>query len=135
MQGFAPIPVKRGLMFVDPHGETVEELARLKCMQEGMVLIDPRTHSGMTPGHSIRTPIINPFDTSFNTLHELHMYANALSDAFVSMISKDEEGLTQNMRTFLTPCITVLLMRGGSTFHDLRRFLSGKNIADLLHVA
>jgi hypothetical protein len=126
--GLGRVPIKRGLMFVDPHGEAVAELARLKCMQDDLVVIDPRVMNGSCP-------IINPFDAQFSTFQELHLYAECLADAFVSMMSKDEEGLSGNMRTFLTPCLTVLLMRGNSTFHDLARLLQSENIADLLSVA
>lgn len=121
-------PVTRGLLFIDPHGHTAMELARLNIMQDGLVLVDPRSSGGSCP-------VINPFDRSFKTLQEQHLYADALSDAFVSMMSKEEEGLSLNMRMFLTPCLTLLLLRPGSTFYDLRRLLSGDERGDLLRFA
>jgi hypothetical protein len=106
------------VVVVDPHGDLATEVARLDVNRgtDRLVFLDPRLFPGMCPG-------FNPFDipNELRTPEAVDLAAENLVETFGEMLKGS--GFTQQMKTVLRPVITTLLLRPGSSIHDVITFL------------
>lgn len=108
-------------IYLDPHGDAVEELAQLphwKEHPEDLLYINP----ALKGGHTFR---INPLQPPPNsTPQEREVIAQQLVGAFEELLKGGAGGtLSVNMRALLMPCIVVLLDDGNKTLIDLQNFM------------
>jgi len=119
------------LVVIDPHGDMADEIARFRdCQNEnakGISIFDPFWLSG-------RMPAIDPFYIHFEhrTEEAIEVLASNLADAFDEIIA--DASLSQQMRTLLIPCISVLIRREHSELTDLQRFMMSAENVDLVEL-
>jgi len=111
------------VIVLDPHGKLAQEVAQFRehVSSDRLVLIQPGVHDGYRVG-------LNPFDTRDKSINALEVQSAHLLGAFEQIV----DGFTLNMESLLTPVITTLLHRDGSTISDLVRFMDDKQNRDLL---
>ncbi len=116
-------------IFVDPHGDTAEELARFKEHKktDRLIYIDP-----YLDGRGGRVPTINPLELNDLSPQNTDIVAQALVSAFNQLLQSTT--LTVQMEALLVPCLTVLFNRKGSTLLDLQRFLNDERNEDLVNL-
>jgi hypothetical protein len=117
------------MVLIDPHGDMADEIIRFRdCQDEtaqGIRVFDPHWLPGLMPA-------INPFFIEYADKNEdaIEVLASNLADAFDEIIA--ESSLSQQMRTLLIPCISVLIRRDKSNLSDLQRFMVSAGNADLI---
>ena len=111
------------VIVLDPHGKLAREVAQFKehLTSDRLVFIQPGVHDGYRVG-------LNPFDTRDKSINGLEVQSAHLLGALEQIV----DGFTLNMESLLTPVITCLLHRDGSTISDLVRFMDDKQNRDLL---
>lgn len=111
----------------DPHGQMVEQIARYPEFLQGdhLAYIDPLLDPDWSPS-------LNPFQVPPDLpSHELDIHRQQLLSALGAILG-DSSGFTDQMKAILSPCITTLLRRPGSTISDLKRFMDDEENSDLL---
>jgi len=105
---------------MEPHGDLVEEILRFHLnreKKERMIYIDVQ----LDP-HNKRIPIINPFDMmQLETTQDVDIFTQQLVNAFEEL--SEDTKFTDRMKGVMRACISVLLMRKGSTLLDLLDFM------------
>ncbi len=111
---------------VDPHGDLAEEIAQLKEFKnsDDIVYIDPFADPTKN-----WFPTLNVFDTDETDMSELDSRAQAVNNAFKSIIGTE---FSDSMRALLPPCYWVLFLRPNSTMEDLIRFMDDDRNTDLI---
>jgi len=111
------------VVVLDPHGKLAAEVAQFRehVTSDRLVLIQPGIDEGYRVG-------LNPFDTRDKSINALEVQSAHLLGAFEQIV----DGFTLNMESLLTPIITTLLHRDGSTIADLVRFMDDKQNRDLI---
>lgn len=112
------------IVVLDPHGDFAEEVARFRENRDGgrLIYIDPYLSHGYVP-------TINPLDIRDRSPQNVDITAQALLEAFKQIL--DNTSLSVQMEALLVPCLTVLLLRPGSTLLDLQRFMNDERNEDL----
>lgn len=109
---------KTSLLVLDPHGQMIKELRRLKINQElidQVVYIDPCISSN----HS---PVFNPFQIKNKDQRSVAYATDTILDSFMQLL-KDQE-LSGNMRRLMRHVITALLYIENTTMLDMLIILS-----------
>lgn len=115
------------IIILDPHGDFAEEVARFRENRDSgrLIYLDPY----LAHGH---VPTINPLDTRDRSPQNVDITAQALLEAFKQIL--DNTSLSVQMEALLIPCLTVLLLRPGSTLLDLQRFMNDERNEDLVEL-
>lgn len=116
------------IIVIDPHAEFADQVAHFKEFKTGENLV--YLSSDLKKGHTF---CINPFEIAPKS-EQVHCMAEALMKVFIEMMEADTT-LSLNMKTILTPMISVLLKREGSTLLDLQRFMDDDDNQDLVEYA
>jgi len=122
--------VSNSVIVIDPHGDLVEEIARLKILNKPrfsnrLVYIDP----SLSQDHS---PSINPFQLKIKSEKNISLMTQELKSIMTVLLQKATT--TNQMDALLSPCIATLLRRPNSSFADLQRFMDDKNNSDLVEL-
>jgi len=119
---------KESILVIDPHGDMVEEIARMKVFQnpqkqKRLVYIDPSLQQDYSPS-------INPFEISDRSEKNIALMTQELKSIITVLLQKAET--TNQMDALLSPCIATLLRRPNSSFADLQRFMDDNQNQDLI---
>jgi energy-coupling factor transporter ATP-binding protein EcfA2 len=123
LRNHAPV----SLVLIDPHGDLAEQVARLPEVATSgrLIYIRPGLAAGMTA-------TLNPFELADTSEGAVHVMAEQLAAVFNELMRQaGHAGLSGNMGALLTPCISTLLRRPGSTIRDLQTFMDDKRNRDL----
>lgn len=115
------------LVLIDPHGDLAEQVARFPDVATSgrLVYLNPT----LAPD---RTPTINPFELADQSESAVHVMAEQIASVFDELMRKaGHNSLSGNMSALLTPCVSTLLRRPGSTIRDLQTFMDDKRNRDL----
>lgn len=120
----------RSIILIDPHGDVAEEIARFRefSTPEGrdrLVYIDPTLKRGFSPS-------INPFRLDKVTDESVAIMTQELKKILSVLLSSSAP--TAQMEAILSPCISTLLRKKGSSFKDLQRFMDDNQNADLVEL-
>lgn len=123
---------KTAVVVIEPHGDLAKQIAQWRDFQEDpdrLVYIDPAIDIEQY------TPIFNPLDIPDSERTPLSVNTTAIEivEVFREILSGVD--FSKQMETLLRACISTLLLRKGSTFRDLLRFLDDEKNADLLAFA
>lgn len=122
---------KTAVVVLEPHGDLAQQVAQWREFRD-----DPDRLVYIDPAIDIEnfTPIFNPLDIPDSERHPLKINKTAkeIVEVFREILGSD---FTHQMKALLSACIATLLLRKGSTFHDLMRFLDDSNNKDLLSFA
>jgi len=119
---------KSSVIVIDPHGDLVEEIVRMKPMAKRhisnrVVYIDPSLHADYTPS-------INPFEIADRSERNIALMTQELRSIFEVLLQ--DANTTNQMSSILSPCIATLLRRPNSDFSDLQRFMDDNSNDDLV---
>jgi hypothetical protein len=114
-----------GMVLLDPHGDLAEEVRafNLNTKRKRVVYIDPHFGYG-------KTPVLNPFELKDRNPQDIDLFSQELSRIFQELIPNTT--LSNQMEAILVPCISVLLLREGSSLADLQRFMDDSRNEDLI---
>lgn len=123
---------KTAVVILEPHGVLADQVAHWREFRddpERLVYIDP----AIDPEHI--TPVFNPLDIpdGERTPSGVLNVAAQIVEVFREILA--DVGFTLNMETTLLACVSTLLLRKGSTFRDLHRFMDDTQNADLVAFA
>lgn len=123
---------KTAVVVIEPHGDLAQQIAQWQDFREDpdrLVYIDPAIDTAQY------TPIFNPLDIPDSERTPLSVNSTAIEivEVFREILSGVD--FSKQMETLLRACIATLLLRKGSTFRDLLRFLDDEKNADLLAFA
>jgi len=123
---------KTAVVIIEPHGDLALQVAQWREFRDDpdrLVYIDPAIDTDTV------TPVFNPLDIPDEERTPLSVNTTAIEivEVFREILSGVE--FSKQMETLLRACIATLLLRKGSTFRDLLRFLDDEQNADLLAFA
>lgn len=114
------------VFLICPHGDLADEVSTWRDHLENperLVYIAP----GISREHRI---VINPLEITDHSPENVDRVTGELVGVFRELLPKAD--LSAQMATILTPCISVLLKREGSTLADLMRFMDEERNEDLV---
>ena len=120
---------KASIVIIEPHGDLSEQVARWKEFKEDkskdrLIYINPYLKNEFTPS-------INPFELKEKSEINVLTLTEQLILAFEGLLGKD---FTSNMQGVLKYCIPVLLIHGGCSLIDLKRFVTDGDNDDLIEL-
>ena len=118
---------KSSIVIIEPHGDLSEQVAMWNEFKEEknkdrLIYINPYLQDGFTPS-------INPFELKEKSEINILTLTEQLILAFEGLLGKE---FTSNMEGVLKYCIPVLLIRGGYSLIDLKRFVTDGDNDDLV---
>jgi Helicase HerA, central domain len=137
LQGKTQQHQNASIVIFDPQGDFSRECLAFKMNKDysRIVYVDLYVHKELEkhgiikPKEATFSPVINPFDMDERTIDTVGNMTAQLTKAFEELLK--DATITGNMETFLTPCISTLLFREGSSIRDLQRFMQDGNNDDL----
>ena len=109
------------IIVLDPHGTFADEIARFPEAQRRLVYINPVL--SLTD-----SPRMNPFDIEELPEIELDIHRQQILAALGAILG-DQAALTPQMKSVLSPCVSVLLKTPGAHIGHLKDFLGDETIA------
>jgi len=131
------IQKKCGVFAIDPHGDFVERIARLKLFNRKKYR-DKLVYISFENGTK-KIPTINPLENSYHKIKDystrqiaISGHAQHLTTAFENIFKSE---FSHNMKTLVNYCLKLLLSRRESTLYDLLRLLQEETCQEYLKTA
>ena len=107
---------RMSLVLIDPQGDLAKKVksSHLNNDHDRLIYIAPNLKKGYVP-------VFNPMELEKDSELLLEKTTEFLVEAFDEMLN--DQTLSDQMRTVLTPCIYTLLKRGDSSLEELQRFM------------
>lgn len=109
----------QSIVLIDPHGDLSSQLAYIlgNDFKERLIYFDP-----FLMEQEEKYPIINPLFVNFENAQNRDTLASHLTSALCELLPNE---FSLNMKTFLLPCISILLQKENATFIDLQKLIKG----------
>lgn len=107
------------IILIDPHGDLSSQLAYVLGdeLKERLIYFDPFLLESEE-----KYPVINPLFIDSDNAQTRDTLASHLTSALCELLPNE---FSLNMKTFLLPCISILLQKQNATFIDLQKLIKG----------